>query len=212
MNNKYKLNFIRGPINALFFRTLDNYMHSLFGASKKALFSDHPDTLVEIGPGTGANMRYLRRGTKLIAIEPNVHMHASLIKSAKKHNIHLEIISDVGEDINLPESAYQMVICTLVLCTVSNPEKCISEIKRILKPSGKFIFIEHVTAKDSRILAALQKAIHKPWHWFFEGCNLSRDTKSILEASGFSKVGIEEYNLKSPFIPIMPQIKGYATK
>jgi len=53
------------------------YMHYKFGEPKKSLFKNHPDKVVEIGSGTGENMRYLRKGTYLIAIEPNVHMHAN---------------------------------------------------------------------------------------------------------------------------------------
>lgn len=187
-------------------------MDTLFGQSKKSLFRNHPETVIEIGPGAGANMRYLKKGTQLIAIEPNVHMHANLKKSAEKYGINLKIKSLIGESIDLPDNSCDFIICTLVLCTVEDPVQCIRQIYRILNPSGVFVFIEHVKARQNSILAFIQQLIHKPWHWFFEGCHTNRDTRSLLERGGFNNLEVEEYNLYSPFIPIMPQIRGKAIK
>lgn len=212
MEKKYNNNAILGPINSWIFKVLSGYMNYLFGKTKRALFNNHPETVVEIGPGAGANMRYLRRGTRLIAIEPNLHMHDNLKKAADKYGIHLEIKTVMGEHIDLPNDSCDFVVSTLVLCTVSDPKKCVDQIKRILKPSGVFVFIEHVKAKENSILNVLQKLIHKPWHWFFEGCHTNRDTVSLLKLTGFSSLEIEEYNLYSPFVPIIPQIRGKAIK
>ncbi|WP_420603522.1 class I SAM-dependent methyltransferase [Flagellimonas sp.] len=212
MSVEFKSNAILGPINSWTFKALSGYMDYLFGKSKRKLFKNHPKTVVEIGPGAGANMRYLKKGTKLIAIEPNIHMHKNLKKSAQKYGIDLEIKTIVGESIDLPDNSIDFVACTLVMCTVSDPVKCIEQIKRILKPSGVFVFIEHVKARKNTMLELIQNLTHKPWHWFFEGCNTNRDTKSLLESAGFSTLVLEEYNSYSPFIPIIPQIRGRATK
>ncbi len=212
MSKEYKGNSIRGPINSWVFNNLSGYMNWIFGKSKRNLFINHPKVVVEIGPGAGANMRYLRQGTKMIAIEPNIHMHANLKKNAEKYGIHLEIKTLVGEEIDLPDNSCDFVICTLVLCTVHDPVQCISQIKRILKPNGEFIFIEHVKAQERTLLSLLQNIVHKPWHWFFEGCHTNRDTKKLIESSGFSFLELESYNLYSPFIPIVPQIRGKAIK
>ncbi|MGW9684575.1 class I SAM-dependent methyltransferase [Flagellimonas sp. 2504JD1-5] len=212
MSIKFKNNAILGPINSWMFKTLSGYMDCLFGKSKRTLFKNHPKTVVEIGPGAGANMRYLKKGTRLIAVEPNIHMHKNLKKSAQKYGIDLEIKTIVGESIDLPDNSIDFVICTLVMCTVSDPVKCIEQIKRILKPSGVFVFIEHVKAKKNTVLELIQNLTHQPWHWFFEGCNTNRDTKSLLESAGFSSLILEEYNSYSPFVPIIPQIRGWAIK
>ncbi len=212
MNNEYKNNTILGPINSWIFNVLSGYMDYIFGKSKRALFKNHPETVVEIGAGTGANMRYLKKGTKLIAIEPNIHMHTNLKRSADKYGIHLEIKTLTGENIDLPDNSCDFVASTLVLCTVHHPVACVHQIKRILKPSGVFVFLEHVRAKENTILAFIQNIIHKPWHWFFEGCHTNRDTEALLEQAGFSALSMEKYHAYSPFIPIMPQIRGRAIK
>lgn len=212
MNNEFENNKIRGPINSWFFYLISGYMDVLWGKSKRKLFKNHPDTVVEIGPGAGANMRYLRKGTNLIAIEPNIHMHANLKRTAQKYNVHLHIKTITGEAIDLADNSCDFVIATLVLCTVKDPAHCLKQIKRILKPSGQFAFIEHVKAKENSILGLIQNLVHKPWHWFFEGCHTNRDTRKLLEEMGFSSLEIEKYNQYSPFVPIIPQIRGKAIK
>ena len=212
LDTDFEINPIRGPLNSWIFKVLSGYLDHLFGKSKRTLFKDHPDTVVEIGPGAGANMRYLRKGTHLIAIEPNVHMHNNLRKTAKKYGVILDIRTIKGESIDLEDDSCDFVLSTLVLCTVSDPEQCIRQIKRILRPSGTFVFIEHVKARDNSLLAIFQKLVHKPWHWFFEGCHTNRDTRLLLESSGFSRLDLISYNLYSPFIPIIPQIRGKAIK
>ena len=212
MSGTFKNNALLGPINSWMFKVLSGYMDYLFGTSKRALFKNHPETVVEIGPGAGANMRYLKKGTRLIAIEPNVHMHANLKKCAAKYGIQLEIKTLMGERIDLPDSSCDFVVCTLVLCTVVHPVQCVEQIKRILRPSGVFVFVEHVRAREKSMLALIQNLVHRPWHWFFEGCNTNRDTKALLELAGFSSLEIVNYDSYSPFIPIIPQIRGRAVK
>jgi len=212
MENQFKNNTIRGPINSWLLKVMSSYIHYKFGDMKNAMFKDHPDRLVEVGSGTGENMRYLRKGTHLIAIEPNIHMHDNLRKTAEKYGIHLEIKSLVGESIDLADDSCEFVISTLVLCTVNDLPECLRQIKRILKPSGKFVFIEHVKAKERTVLSLIQNLLHRPWHYCFEGCHTNRDIQPYIEAAGFSDLRIESYNLYSPIVPIIPQIKGIAVK
>lgn len=205
-------NPIRGPINSWIFNVLDGYMHWLFGNSKRELFKDHPYIVVEIGAGTGTNMRYYKKGTKLIAIEPNIHMHSNLQKRADKYGINLSIRTSSIEAVTLPSNSISFIVSTLVLCSVENPKQCIAKIKDLLIPGGEFVFIEHIKANKRGILSLIQNLVHKPWHWFFEGCHTNRDTKQLLKLAGFSKLELETYNLYSPFIPIIPQIRGRAIK
>lgn len=203
---------MRGPINSWLLRIMSAYMHYKFGDVKSAMFKDHPDKVVEIGPGTGENMRYLRKGTHLVAIEPNIHMHDNLRRSAKKHGINMEIKTLVGEAIDLADESCEFVVSTLVLCTVKDLNECLKQIKRILKPAGKFVFIEHVKAKENSVLATIQNVLHKPWHYCFEGCHTNRDIQPYIESAGFFSLSIENYKLYSPLVPIIPQIRGVAIK
>jgi len=114
-------NPVRGRLNAAVLRTSNAYGHLLMGRRKQRLFANLPPTVVEVGPGTGANLRYYRPGTRLIAIEPNRHMHSPLRKAAQRYSIELELREEGADAIGLPDASVDAVVSTLVLCTVPDP-------------------------------------------------------------------------------------------
>jgi SAM-dependent methyltransferase len=200
---------VRGRGNARIFSLLDRYQHHKFGARKQALFADLPRTVVELGSGTGASLRYLPPGTHLTAIEPNVHMHPALRRHAERRGIDLDIVSASGDATGLADDSVDAVICTLVLCTVADPAATVAEVRRILRPGGRFHFIEHVEARPGP-LRGLQRVTHRPWRYIFEGCELDRDTATTLADAGFDELRIERFRLGGLFVPIWPQISGTA--
>jgi len=199
-------NPVRGRFNAWFLDFLESYMHWKYAAIKPGLFSQLPQTVVELGPGAGANLRYLPKGTHLIAIEPNRYFHALLKRRAEQLGIVLEIHEVSGESLDLPSSSVDFIFTTLVLCSVSDPDKVLSEIRRVLKPGGRFVCIEHVLAPKNSIINSLQRIIAAPWKWLFEGCDLCRETGDSLKKAGFSDVKIDSIILPTAFFPIRHQI------
>lgn len=201
-------NPVRGRLNAWLLSAMDGYMHWKYAAMKQTLLADTPATLVELGPGAGANFRYVPEGKQLIAIEPNVHMHAALQNKAKHRHITLDLRGLAGEQLDLATDSVEFVFCSLVLCTVDHPKQVIAEVRRVLKPGGRFVCIEHVAAESSSVLHRLQHRFKRPWRWFFEGCDLCRDTAQLLQSSGFASVEIEAFTLPTVLFPIRPQIKA----
>src|SRR5262245_42054348 len=110
---KQQQNLIRGRFNAWLLRILDAYMDSKYGAHKRRLFRGLPETVIELGPGSGANCRYLRRGTRLVAIEPSVHMHPYLRAAAARHQLALDLRPLVADSLPLADASAEVVICTL---------------------------------------------------------------------------------------------------
>jgi len=108
-------NPIRGRFNAWFFAALDGYMHWKYAEIKSGLIGHTPATVVELGPGSGANLRYLKPGTRLIAIEPNQQMHAVLRQRAKQRDIDLDLRGLFGEQLDLPSESVDFVFSSLVL-------------------------------------------------------------------------------------------------
>ena len=140
-------------LNAWLLHIADGLMHRIYGTRKRSIYRKLPGTVVEIGPGAGANFRYYKRGTRVIAVEPNVSMHPRLRKKARRRGLDLVIKSVRGEQIDLPDRSVSAVVGTLVLCTVDDPGKVVSEIYRILKPSGRYLFLEHVGRNASHAAA-----------------------------------------------------------
>ena len=199
-------NPIRGRFNAWFFTILDSYMHWKYADIKSELIGQAPATVVELGPGSGANLRYLTPGTRLIAIEPNQHMHATLRRHAKQHDIDLDLRGLFGEKLDLPSQSVDFVFSSLVLCSVDNPEQVIAEVRRVLRPGGRFACVEHIEAPADSGIHGLQHMIKRPWKWVFEGCDLCRDTATTLQSAGFAQVEIKRLVLPTIFIPIRHQI------
>jgi SAM-dependent methyltransferase len=199
-----------GRFNTRVLQGLELPMHLVYRHRKAQLFRDHPPFLVEIGSGSGANMRYLRPGTRLIAVEPNPSAHDVLRKKAARYQLDLDIKGLFAERLDLEDACTDMVIGTLVLCTVRDPLQVLGEVRRILRPGGRFVFLEHVAARDSPWIAAVQHWVHRPWKWAFDGCHTNRDTETLLRQAGFSRVELERFNLYSPVVPIIPQIAGVA--
>jgi SAM-dependent methyltransferase len=201
---------MRGRFNAWFFTALDSYINWLVRDHKRAVFSGLPAELVEVGPGVGANFRYLPPGCRLTAIEPNPYMHSALQRRAARHGIGVQIRSITGDAIDLDDQSVDAVISSLLLCTVADPGQVVSEIRRILRPGGRYAFLEHAVAPDGTFLRRVQRAVRRPWAWVFEGCSCERDLAAVIRAAGFASVEIGEYRLRSPFVPVNTQIAGTA--
>jgi ubiquinone/menaquinone biosynthesis C-methylase UbiE len=191
---------------------MDGYMHWKYAERKTRLFSNLPGEVVEIGAGTGANIRYLAPGTRLLAVEPNPHMHPLLAARAHRHGVQIEIRADGAESLPFADDSVDAVLASLVLCTVEDPQSAVQEILRVLRPGGQFICLEHVAAAPGSFIGRLQRAVSKPWRWFFEGCHTHRDTGSILQRAGFSKVNVEPFTWRSVFLPVRPQIAAMCVK
>jgi SAM-dependent methyltransferase len=209
-----KGNRIRGPVNATALRALDGVFDRTLGRQKRRLFEDLPDDVVELGSGVGANLRYLRKGTRLTAVEPNPAMHAALRRAAADAGVELHLLTTGAEAIGLPDASTDAVICTLVLCTVGDPDAVLSEVHRILRPGGRFLFVEHVAAdpESHRLLAGAQRVVHRPWKWLFEGCDVRRDTAGRIRSAGFSSVDLQEGTASPAILPVAPMVWGCAIR
>ncbi len=202
---------VRGPFNALFFWLTGGLFDQLLGPRKRRLLADLPDTVVELGSGVGANLRYLAPGSRLIAVEPNPAMHGRLRRAARRRGVLLDVREVPAERTDLPDESADVVVSSLVLCTVRDVDQVLAEVRRVLRPGGRFVFVEHVAAPDGTALRRLQRWVRAPWAWCFEGCSCERDLGGALRSAGFASVEVEDYRLRSPFLPFNPQIAGVAT-
>jgi SAM-dependent methyltransferase len=201
----------RGRLNAWILAASERQMDRLYGRRKRELFAGLPATVVEIGPGAGANLRYYPPGTRVIGFEPNPEVHGRLRAAAARWGIEVEIRERSGEDLDLPDAAADAVVATLVLCSVGDPHRVVAEVRRVLRPGGRFLFIEHVAA-PAGALRALQRCVRHPWRWLFAGCRVDRDSAAVLAAAGFSSLEVDRFRLRTPLLPVAPHIAGEAVR
>jgi ubiquinone/menaquinone biosynthesis C-methylase UbiE len=208
----FQANPVRSPFNAVFFTVMGGYLDWLMRSRKQRVFADVPEEVVELGPGVGANFRYLRPGTRVTAVEPNPAMHGRLRARAARHGIELDLHGVIGEQIDLPDESTDMIVSSLVLCTVKDPAQVLSEVQRVLRPGGRYAFVEHVVAKERPVIRFTQRLVRRPWAWTFEGCSCERDLAHVIAGAGFSSVDLEEYQIHSPILPFNTHVAGIATK
>lgn len=190
----------------------DPLMERTYGARKRRLFKDHPELIVEIGPGSGVNFRYYRPGTKVIAFEPNMAQHERLRRKAALAGIELDVRGGKAESLNLDDESIPMVVSTLVLCSVKDEVRVVDEICRVLERGGRFVFIEHVAAPEGSALRRWQSRLRRPWSAVFGGCTLDRESAGVIRGAGLLDRQLEEFRLSPKWLPVSPHVMGVAVK
>lgn len=202
----------RARLNAWLLSVLDGYMHAKYARIKRGLLQGHPPTVLELGAGAGANLRYLPAGTRVTAVEPNRHMHEQLRRKAERYGLHIDVRELAGEALDIPSESIDFAYASLVLCTVAEPSQVVAEVLRVLRPGGRFVCVEHVASRDHLGIRRAQNLLRRSWRYVFEGCDLCRDTGSLLRKAGFSSVQVEEFRLPTFLVPVQPHISAVCVK
>lgn len=184
---------------------------SNLAALKKSLFTNLHGEVLEIGAGTGPNLSYYLPGIHWIGVEPNPFMHSYLKQEAERLGLNVEIHYETAERLDIEDNSMDAVVSTLVLCSVDNLAAVLQEVLRVLKPGGRFLFLEHVAAPRETQLRRMQHWIRPIWRVIGDGCCPERETWVAIEEAGFGSVSYEHFRV--PSIPITsPCIVGMATK
>ena len=177
---------------------------------KQALFSDIHGDILEIGAGTGPNLRYYPKDIHWIGIEPNPYMHSYLQAEAEKLGLNIDIHTGTAERLQFQDNSLDAVVSTLVLCSIPNLSSSLQEIRRVLKPGGRFFFLEHVAAPQGTLLRNIQSSIKPIWKVLADGCHPDRETWVAIENAGFESVDYQHFRAPMPIVST--QIIGVATK
>lgn len=200
--------------NTWFFTAFARYINHIARSHKRAAFSElESGAVLEIGAGTGANFGYLPSRTHLYAVEPNLRMHARLRERAAAAGVSMTLLGTGAEAVPLPDESIDEVICSLVLCTVPDAERVLAEVRRVLRPGGRFRFAEHVAADSGSVRFRIQRALRRPWGFLFEGCDPTRNTPDTVATAGFRTLHVERRKLRhSVFFPVNTAAWGIAVK
>ncbi|MBX7481163.1 class I SAM-dependent methyltransferase [Qipengyuania sp. 6D47A] len=141
----------------------------------------------EIGCGGGLNQALYDTGsiTSFSGIDPHVKLLDGARARARARGWQADIRQGVAEDIPFPAGSFDTVVCTYTLCSVEDPAKVLSEVRRILAPRGRLLFLEHGRAPDVGV-ARWQERIQPVWKPLAGGCHLTRPIGSTLRGAGFS--------------------------
>ena len=194
----------------------DERSHELYKDKKSELLGQLSGTVLEIGPGTGVNLQFLKQEVEWIGIEPNTAMHPYLMEKVARLGMKVQLRTGLAEGLGVQQQSVDAVISTLVLCSVSSVSETLNEVVRVLKPGGRFVFIEHVADQPGTLRRWVQRSLpYSPWRYFSDGCNPGRDIGSEIDAAGFSQVSRQAYHQEGEGIILAinrPHIYGVAIK
>ncbi|MES3630955.1 MAG: class I SAM-dependent methyltransferase [Longimonas sp.] len=188
--------------------SIDTVQHRVYADRKTHLLSGLHGTVVEIGPGTGLNLAYLKRDITYIGLEPNPHLHMAIRTQMHTQGISGRVLERPVEANALPPRSADVVISTLVLCSVPDVQAALASIRRLLRPSGRFIFIEHIADTPGSCHHALQEGITPFWKRCFDGCHPNRRTDHAISQAGFKRVKQDHFTVDVPIV--RPHCAGYA--
>ncbi len=207
---------LRQRLFARFMAGADDLSHELYGARKADLLGSLDGRVLEIGPGTGVNFRYLGAGPSWVGVEPNEAMHGHLRAEAERLGLDVDLRTGISERLGVDAGSFDAVVSTLVLCSVGDLDATLGEIRRVLKPGGKFVFLEHVADRPWSFRWIVQKlVVFTPWRYFSDGCNPGRDIGRAIELAGFDTVDCHRYMQEGAGIILAinrPHIWGMAIK
>ncbi len=190
-------------------RGADHY-EKLTRERKQKMLGGLRGTVLELGPGTGVNLKFYSPDVQWIGVEPNPFMQDYLRKEAARLGREIDLRTLVAERLDVAGASVDAVVATLVLCSVADPARVLAEIQRVLKPGGKFVYIEHVAGQPGTRLRWWQDFLTPLWKRVGDGCHPNRETWKTIEAAGFTGVDTEHFRL--PLGPVGTQIAGVAVK
>lgn len=159
--------------------------------------------VLEIGFGSGANLRfYPPEVDRLEVVEPDGAFTALAQREISDSRIKIELHEAVAESLPFEDDTFDTVVSTLTLCSVTTPDRCLAEVGRVLKPGGRFLFMEHGLADESGV-RRWQNRLNRLTRSLACGCHLNRDISEIIRGAGFRYV-----HMKEDYIRGMPKFGG----
>jgi ubiquinone/menaquinone biosynthesis C-methylase UbiE len=196
---------------AIYDRAMQGMEDAGLGTWRRDLLAPLEGTVLEIGAGTGSNLPFFPPAvTSLVLAEPDRHMRARLLAATGVSDRPVEVISAPAERLPFPDGSFDAVVSALVLCSVGDQALVLEEIRRVLRPDGRFVFIEHVAAKGSPRQLRQQRWIEPVWKRLAGNCHLTRSTEEAIERAGFAFETLERQGLPKAPPMVRPSIRGTA--
>lgn len=196
------------PIFAAVYDRFGGHLESgPIGRARRRLLAGARGVVVDIGSGTGANIGHLAElglvVTRIHAVEPDPHMARRLAGRLPPHG---QLHAAAAEGLPFEDASVDTVVTTLVLCSVDEPDRAISEVRRVLRPGGQVLVLEHVAAANP-LVSLGQRALRVPWRWAGAGCTLDRDTEASFTRAGFDVTTLRRFVVHGA-VPVTDWVTG----
>jgi ubiquinone/menaquinone biosynthesis C-methylase UbiE len=177
---------------------------------RAALLAEAKGTALEIGAGTGKNLDAYPSVDRLLLSEPAPTMRGLLSRRVARHHSDAEVLAAGAQALPIPTASVDTVVSTLVLCTVPDVDSALAELVRVLRPGGRFLFLEHVHAPVGSRLRRWQDRLVEPWAAFAMGCRCDRDIVGAIRRH-LTVETVEEGSWRGMPAVVRPLVMGTAT-
>ena len=220
---KYYREKIFGKLLCNFVRKLNPF----FAAGKRALFEEafkkikkqNSLKVLEIGVGTGANFQFYPENCQITISDKSDHFMSYLkdsLKSIQREDLQISdfVLADAQNMKNIQSGSYDAVVATFTLCSMENLSAVFTEIHRVLKPNGVFLFMDHSKNTKRPLIAFIQTIIEPVWSFILDGCRFKDIRSEIERHSKFEKLEIKEHTKCTGLFHSLlnPVFYGYAQK
>jgi ubiquinone/menaquinone biosynthesis C-methylase UbiE len=178
---------------------------------RRALVSQLAGRVVEIGAGTGLTFpHYPRTVTGVVAVEPDPHRRALAVGAARRARVPITVVDARAEELPIADDAADAAVASLALCSVTDLDVTLAELRRVLRPRGELRFLEHVIAERGW-LRALQRLAAPVYARLPDGCRIDRDTLAGIARAGFSIEACDRFmQADGALEPAIPHVFGTA--
>jgi len=168
--------------------------------------------VLEVGIGSGLNLPFYSSNVRHVyGVEPSVELQRMARKRATSGTLAIDFLTRSAEDpLPLDDASVDTVVSTWTLCSIPNALQALEQMKRVLKPDGRFIFIEHGRSSDPGVVA-WQDRLTPAWKRIAGGCHLNRKIDQLIEAAGFRIVELKTEYIPGPR-PLTYTYEGFARK
>lgn len=204
---------LRGRLFAALYDPMMNAAEQAgMGRRRAELLVDARGDVLEVGAGTGANLRHYGPQVETLTLtEPEEPMATRLRARAAALSPTPRIVIVPAEHLPFDDESFDTVVCTLVLCTTADLAAALREMRRVLRPEGRLLFMEHVRSDDPR-LARRQDRLNGVNRFLAYGCNCNRATIEAIGSHGFSVTRVERGDLRKTPTWLQPLMIGTATR
>jgi ubiquinone/menaquinone biosynthesis C-methylase UbiE len=176
----------------------------LLARHRRALLAAAHGDVLEIGFGTGLNLPYYpERVRKLTTVDPNPGMHRLAQKRVGRSGIEVDQRVLSGERLPFEGDRFDCAVSTFTLCSIEDVSQALAEVYRVLKPGGRFLFLEHGLSPEPGV-QKWQRRLNRLHVRLANECHLDRNVKGLVGAQPFASVEVEEFYLEGT-----PRTHGY---
>ena len=204
---------LRGRIEAALYDRMAARFETAGGAELRArALADAKGRVLEIGAGTGLNLAHYPEGVEdLVLTEPEPAMARKIERKLGPASPPVRIVPAPAEALPFEDESFDTAVSTVCLCTVPDQQRALAEVRRVLRPGGRFLFLEHVRSADPR-MARRQDRLNPVWRAVTNGCNCNRATLEAIEQAGFTVEAVERGELPKQPSWVKPYVLGRAAK